>query len=616
MSDEPSGKKPVSEEWVPADDAIIGKAFRWSAIIAVIVITVGVTAFLMARRSEPVIPPKPAPKVTPIIRTQVAEPPAIPFQDITIDAGINFVHENGAAGDKLLPETMGAGAAFLDFDNDNDQDLILVNSASWPENIRKDVDTPTLALCKNDGSGHFVDITEHSGMDATFYGTGIAVGDYDSDGNIDVFVSAVGSNHLFRNLGEGKFEDVTRIAAVAGKQDAWSTSSGFFDLDNDGDLDLFVCNYVRWSREIDFNVNYRLVGVGRAYGPPMNFEGTFSYLYRNNGDGTFTDVSEESGVQVRNAATGLPAGKALGLTFVDVNEDGYIDIFIANDTVQNFLFVNKGDGTFSDDSSFLGVAFDRNGSATGAMGIDAGIFRNDNSMGFAIGNFANEMSTLYVSQESRKVFADEAIGEGIGAPTRSMLTFGVLFLDSDLDGRLDLLQANGHLEEEINIVQPSQHYEQAAQLFWNAGPTARGCFVPVPQEKTTDLGTPIVGRGAAYADIDSDGDLDLVMTQAGRRPLLLKNQQQSANHWLRLKLVGRNANRDAIGAWASVRVGDVIQRRQVMPTRSYLSQSELPLTFGLGKSSQIEKLTITWPNGTIQDVPPPSADQFMTITQQ
>jgi hypothetical protein len=348
----------------------------------------------------------------------------------------------------------------------------------------------------------------------------------------------------------------------------------------------------------------------------MNFEGAHPYLYRNNGDGTFDEVAAEIGLHVNNPATGRPIGKALGVAPVDVDSDGWIDWMVANDTVQNFLFHNQGDGTFVESATVMGLAYDRNGSATGAMGIDAGHFRDSDSLGFFIGNFANEMTSLYVAQNTETtLFADEAIVEGIGSPSRRMLTFGLFLFDYDLDGRLDLLQANGHLEEEINVVQPSQHYEQPPQLFWNCGPDARSCLVPVDPDSTGDMRTALVGRGASYADIDGDGDLDVVLTQTGRRAVLLRNDQDLNHHWIRIRLTGTSANRNGIGARLALDVGGSMLRRQMMPTRSYLSQVDLAITFGLGELDSTETLHVTWPGGDTERFENLRADAVHTIVQ-
>ena len=623
MTDRQSAPEPLpaepdlipEEELVPEDDAIIGRAFRWSAVVIVLIVAFVGLAVLWANRTEPVVEvviekdPGAIENLQPTIETL----PDVSFKDITVEAGIDFVHTNGARGDKLLPETMGSGAAFFDYDGDGDQDLLLINSTHWP-GVEYTGPLPTMALYRNDGQGAFSNVTIGSGLEVTAYGMGVAVGDYDNDGNVDVFITAVGFNHLYHNLG-GYFQDVTAQAGVAGGETQWGSSASFFDYDNDGDLDLLVANYVHWSREIDFKLNFTLNGTDRAYGPPTNYRGEYPTLYRNNGDGTFTDVSAEAGMQIDNPATGLPVAKALAILPVDIDGDGFIDLVIANDTVPNFLFRNNTDGTFQEIGARGGIAFNSAGKATGAMGIDAGHYRNDRDLAISIGNFANEMTSLYVSQREALQFADQAIGEGIGSPTRLGLTFGLFFFDYDLDGRLDLLQANGHLEDEINTVQPSQHYRQPAQVFWNAGPQTRSCFVEVPTSQLGDLSMPIVGRGAAYADIDGDGDLDVLLTQAGGPPMLLRNEQDLGHHWLRVKLIGRTCNRDAIGAWVELTAAGVTQRRQVMPTRSYLSQVELPVTFGLGDATEVDSLRIIWPDQATQEVAVDQLDTMLVIEQ-
>jgi hypothetical protein len=603
LSSAPEPSEP--DEVAHYDDAVIGRAFRWS-IIAFVALAALLTAVLLLIKRKPApAPPKVTPITAPVARTVLlAEIPQTRFTDITATAGIKFVHYNGAYGDKLLPETMGGGVAFFDFDNDGDPDLLFVNSTDWPWKAEAARKPPTLALYRNDGKGHFEDATPGSGLDVSLYGMGAAVADYDNDGWADVFITGVGGNRLFQNLGQGKFADVTVPAGVNGGRGEWSSSATWLDFDNDGDLDLFVCNYVRWSKEIDLEVGYKLTGIGRAYGPPMNFQGAYPYLYRNDGNGKFTDVSQTSGVFVKNPATGLPAAKSLGVAAVDVDHNGWIDLVVANDTVQNFVFTNRTDGTFQETGAVSGIAFDSYGNTRGAMGIDAGYFQNDGRLGIIIGNFANEMTALYVSQGASAMFTDEAITEGIGPASRLLLKFGVFFFDYDLDGRLDVLSVNGHLEEEINKVQQSQQYAQPAQLFWNSGQRNTAAFQVVPPEKCgADLFKPIVGRGSAFADIDADGDLDVVLTQVGGPPLLLRNDQALGHHWLRIKLVGKKNNRDAIGAQIKVRVGDQTLVRQVMPTRSYLSQSELPVTFGLGKASRVDEVEIVWPGNRMQKVP-------------
>lgn len=595
------GHRPGEE---PPDDAIIGRAFRVSlAVMAVAAVLVAGAVYLLSRPAEAPPEQEIAASAPQEVRRTEVEPPQLAFTDITEAAGIDFVHANGASGEKLLPETMGGGVAFFDYDDDGDQDLLFVNATSWPWNDPGPGGRPTQALYANDGTGRFTEVTAQAGLDIALYGMGAAVADYDGDGDRDLFVTAVGENRLLENR-DGRFVDVTGRARVGGAPEDWSTCATFLDHDRDGDLDLFVCNYVRWSKEIDYEVDYRLTGIGRAYGPPMNYQGAHSRLYRNDGNGTFTDISSAAGIEVDNPATGMPAGKALAVVPVDVDRDGWMDLLVANDTVGNFFFRNQGDGTFVEEGALMGVAYDQAGNATGAMGVDVGHYRNDEDIAFLIGNFANEMTSVYVAQGAPSLFTDEAIPAGIGAPSRTRLTFGLLLLDVDLDGRLDLLQTNGHLEEEIAQVDPSQQYRQSSQLFWNAGAQARETFVPLPPERTGDLATPLVGRGSATADIDGDGDLDVVMTQVGDRPLLLRNDQGTGHHWLRVVLEGEAANPDALGAWVTLTAGGASQHRPVMPTRSYLSQSELPVTFGLGETARIERLLVSWPDGAEQLVEP------------
>src|SRR5688572_1181535 len=539
------------EEVVHLDDRVVGKAFTRSAIAFVVIAAAVAGGVIFAKRTKP----KAAEQVTELSAPAAAAPaqaaaiPTVKFTDVTAEAGIQFMHNNGAYGEKLLPETMGGGVAFFDFDNDGAQDLLFVNSSYWPW----DKDAPTkpktsMVLYRNNGKGRFADATPGSGLDVSFYGMGSAVGDFDNDGNTDVFISGVGENRLFRNLGGGKFQDVTEAAGVKAEPGQWSTATTFFDYDNDGNLDLFVGNYVKWSREIDAEVGYKIDGKTRAYGQPMNFQGTFPRLFHNEG-GKFSDVSAKSGVQVKNTALGMASAKSLGVVPIDLDGDGFTDLVVANDTTPNFVFHNQKNGTFKECASTCGVAFDSYGNARGAMGIDAAHYRNDTALGIAIGNFANEMTALYVSQPGAMFFTDEAIPEGIGPASRLLLKFGIFFFDYDLDGRLDVLSANGHLDEEIAKLQKSQTYRQPAQLFWNTGAKSGSTFTPVDSKHAgADLFKPIVGRASAYADIDNDGDLDAVITQAGGAPLLLRNDQQLNLHWLRVKLAGTKSNRSAHGA--------------------------------------------------------------------
>ena len=605
--------EPELEETGHLDDAVIGRAFRGSAMALIALLLIAAGAWWYFTRK----PAPAAPRVTQLSspttpKRATEQMPVVKFTDITAASGIKFIHHNGATGDKLLPETMGSGVAIFDFDNDGDQDLLFVNATGWPGSARK----TTPALYRNEGAAKFSDVTAGSGLDVSFYGMGVAVGDYDNDGFADLFFTAVGENKLFRNAG-GKFQDVTAGAGVAGSAAQWSTASAWLDYDNDGDLDLFVGRYVKWSREIDFEVGYKLVGLGRAYGPPMNFEGAFASFFRNDGSGKFTDVSKGSGIEVRNTATGVPAAKTLGVAPIDLDDDGWMDLIIANDTVQNFVFHNQKNGSFKEIGAVSGIAFDSYGNTRGAMGVDAARYRGGKTVGVAIGNFANEMTALYVAQnDAGLIFSDEAIPEGIGPASRLPLKFGIFFFDYDLDGRLDLLSVNGHLEEEISKIQQSQKYAQPAQLFWNNGADNGPGFTLVPEDRSgPELVKPIVGRGSAFGDLDNDGDLDVVFTQTGGAPLVLRNDQSLNRHWLRLKLVGKKSNRDAIGAWVRVKVDGQLIARQVMPTRSYLSQSEAPVTIGLGAASQFADLEVTWPGGQVQKAANARIDSLTVIEQ-
>jgi len=621
MSVRESGdNRPQPEEEVAhLDDRVVGKAFVWSAVALLAIAVAVVGGIIYAKRTRP----KAAPKVTHLTAPALApaksvEIPTVKFTDITVASGIRFTHFNSASPEKLLPETMGAGVAFFDFDNDGDQDLLFVNGRPWPWQRAAGLQPaePTLALYANDGKGRFSDVTASSGLDVRVYGMGVAVGDFDNDGLSDVFVTCVGENRLFKNLGGRKFADVTAAAGVAGDAKQWSTAACFFDYDNDGKLDLFVGNYVKWSREIDAEVGYKIDGKTRAYGQPMNFEGSFPRLYHNEGNGKFADVSAQAGVQVKSAALGVPAAKTLGVVPADLDNDGFMDLVVANDTTPNFVFHNQKNGTFKECGATCGVAFDSYGNTRGAMGIDAAHYRNDAALGITIGNFANEMTALYVSQPGAMFFTDEAIPEGIGPASRLLLKFGVFFFDYDLDGRLDVLSANGHLDEEIVKLQKSQSYRQPAQLFWNTGAKSGASFAAVDaQHAGADLFKPIVGRSSAFADIDGDGDLDVVLTQAGGAPLLLRNDQQLNHHWLRVKLAGTRSNRSAIGTKLVAKAGDHTLTREVNPTRSYLAQSESVVTFGLGKSTKVDSLEIIWPSGQKQVLPPGKIDTLLVVEE-
>jgi enediyne biosynthesis protein E4 len=544
--------------------------------------------------------------------------PSVKFVDITKESGITFIHTNGAKGEKLLPETMGAGVAVLDYNGDGHPDLFFVNSCDWPG--REKEPRPTQALYRNDGKGHFEDVTKAAGLDKTFYGQGVTVGDYDNDGDPDLYVTALGGGYLFRNDGNGHFDDVTQ-EANAHASDGWLASATFFDLENDGDLDLFVCQYLAWSPQADRAQSTNLVGTGiLAYDAPNAFEGTYCILLRNDG-GKFIDVSATSGVQVRTLERQAPVAKALGVAPFDVDGDGLVDLAVANDTRQNFFFHNLGGGRFEELGISSGVAYDSGGSPRGAMGIDWADFKNDGTLGLAVGNFANEMTALYVTDEpigskGRLVFADLAASYGLGAPSQPPLKFGLFFLDYDLDGRLDLLSSNGHLENDIAKVQRGQTYAQPAQLFWNTGRPGRDLFALIGAETAgPDLFKPMVGRGSAYADLDGDGDLDLILTANGGPARILRNDGGNRNHWLRLSLRGKVSNRDALGAVVTVKSGPTSQSRQLFVAKGYLSSVEHALTFGLGNAKVAEQVTIRWPSGSTTSLKNVVANSFVEVQE-
>jgi hypothetical protein len=571
--------------------------------------------------------------------------PAVHFTDVTEKAGVKFQHTNGAFGKKLLPETMGSGVVVLDYDGDGKPDLLFINSCWWPGYEKKGEKPPTMALYRNKGDGTFEDVTRAAGLELTFYGQGATVGDYDNDGWPDVFITAVGGNHLFHNEakpGGGRhFVEVTQQAGVGGPGGwpatlqgdflswkeplTWSTSASFLDYDGDGLLDLFVCNYVAWSPDTDLALGAKLAGSGvRAYAPPTQFEGAQCFLYRNLGGGKFEDVSARAGVQVTKRDQVLQrdvaVGKSLGVVVCDVDEDGWPDVFVANDTVPNFFFHNEH-GTFKEMGGEAGVALAL-GQARGAMGIDWGEYR-PGTYGLVLANFQDEPDTFLRPNRKRGlVFTDVATAEGLTGQSKKWLKFGAFFFDYDLDGRPDLLTVNGHLEPEIGRVRQVA-YEQPAQLFWNSGRGKGGCFAEVTAaDAGSDLFKPLVGRGSAYLDFDGDGSPDVVLTGNGGPARLLHNDGGTGHHWLRLKLEGDGvrSNKSAIGARVELKAGTETYHREVCAARGYLSQSEMVLTFGLGKTDKVDSLTIRWPGnpdkvGPAQVIEKPKVDQELTVRQ-
>ena len=532
------------------------------------------------------------------------EPPTMMFRDVAPEAGIDFVHNNGATEEELLPETMGSGVAVFDFDRDGWQDLLFMNSTYWPWENASEAESTTPALYRNRGDGTFEDVTDDSGLAVSLFGMGVATGDYDNDGWPDVFMTAVGGNRLFRNAGAGQFVEVTREGGVGGESNEWSASAAWVDLNNDGLLDLFVCNYVRWAKELGIELAFKLAGIGRGYAPQVNFTGAYSDLYLNNGDGTYSDVSRISGIEVLDEETGFPLGRSLAVAPIDLDLDGLLDLVVANHNMPHFVFRNLGNGRFEE----IGASGLRTEGLPvgGAMGIDAARMPERDLPGWAVGSFANELNRVYFSSKSSLVFAEEALA-GDDYAESTFQRFGLFFFDFDLDGRLDLLTANGYLEDQINRVQSMENYKRPADLYWNSGGRFENRFTPMTEEKAgSDLFQPILGRGAAYGDFDGDGDLDVVLTQNGGRPLLLRNDSALDRNWVRVKLEGRSSNRDGIAATVRLDVGTRVLSGTVMPTRSYLSQSELPLTIGLGRATRIRRMIVYWPNGdeqVVEDVP-------------
>ena len=606
------------DETTEQDDAIIGVAVKWSALVLFSIVAIGIAIWGLFQFNKKEEVAKKIDVTLPQQRTQVAvNLPKIPLTDISDQCGIGFTHFNGMDGEKLLPETMGGGIAIFDFDNDGDQDVLFVNSNQWIWSKTVVDPKPTLKLFANDGKAQFTDVTQQAGLAVSLYGMGPTVGDFDNDGWLDLFVTAVGKNMLFKNE-QGKFVDVTATAGVAGTEADWSTGATFFDYDNDGLLDLFVCNYVQWSRDTDLSQEFSLVGIGRAYGPPAFFKGTYPYLYHNDGNGKFTDVTEKAGMQVKNPATGVPMAKSLGIAPIDVNHDGWQDLVIANDTVANFLFVNQKDGTFRESGVPSSLAFDRNGNATGAMGLDCGYMRNDDTLAIAIGNFSNEPCSLYLSRGKQANFFDAATATGLGPQTRLSLTFGMFFADLDLDGRQDIVCTNGQLEPEISTVSNTQRYEQPPQIFWNAGTAGGTELTPLLAEHVGDSALkPMVGRGAAYADLDNDGDLDMIFIANGGKARILRNDQSLGNQWIRVSLKQKEKNRFAYGAELRLTVKDgdktSVHCRCITPTRSYLSQCETTATFGLGTNAKLEKLEILWPGGESQTVTELKPNELLVV---
>jgi enediyne biosynthesis protein E4 len=504
--------------------------------------------------------------------------------DVTAGAGIQFRHNSGAIGGKYLPETLGSGCAFFDYDGDGWLDILLVNGMDWPGHKRQ---RTTMALYRNNRNGTFTDVTERAGLAVEMYGMGVAIADYNNDGFADILVTAVGQNRLFRNTGKGQFIDVTEKSGLGGRT-GFSTSALWFDYDRDGLLDLLVCNYVKWSPEHD--VFCSLQGKQKSYCTPEAYHGSTCWLFRNRGDGTFEDVTAKSGIFDTSS-------KSLGVAMLDYDEDGWPDLFIANDTQPNKLYRNLRNGTFEEVAVRSGAAFSEDGKARAGMGVDAADFDNSGATGIAVTNFDNEMMALY-RPVRRGVYTDVATPAGIGPASRNSLGFGCAFFDVDLDGHLDLMAVNGHIDDTVRHIRGNVGYAQSPHLFLNNG---KGSFRDVAGQAGAAFAAPRVGRGLACGDFDRDGDVDILVTSNQGSPALYRNDVRTGFRGLRLRLIGTKSNRDAIGAAVRVSTPDGTQSRTVKTGSSYLSQSELTLTFGLGSRDAADRLMIYWPSGATQE---------------
>ena len=510
--------------------------------------------------------------------------PGFRLVDVTSQSGIQFSHNSGAYGGKFLPETLGSGCAFLDYDGDGWQDVLLINGMDWPTHRRT---RATMRLYRNNRNGTFTDVTSRAGLDIEMYGMGVAVADFNNDGFPDIFITCVGQNRLFKNTGRGTFLDVTHESGLAGRE-GFSTSALWFDFDRDGFLDLFVCNYVKWSQAQD--VFCSLDGKHKSYCTPEAYRGETCWLFHNRGDGTFEDATATGGIFDTSS-------KSLGVALLDYDEDGWPDLMVANDTQPNKLYRNQRNGTFKDVAVEAGVAFSNDGKARAGMGVAVGDFNASGRPGIAITNFDDEMIGLYRSL-GKGLYEDVAVQNGVGLPSKNTLGFGCVFADMNLDGALDLVVANGHIDETVRNIRGNVGYAQPPQLFLNDG---TGKFRDVASEVGDAFARPKVGRGLCYGDFDRDGDLDLLMTTNNGPAYLFRNDQLSRNHAIRFRLTGVKSNRDAIGARVQIFHGESSQSRLVKSGSSYLSQSELPVTFGLGQRDRVDRVVLNWPSGRTEE---------------
>jgi enediyne biosynthesis protein E4 len=529
------------------------------------------------------------------------ETSSILFRDVTRQAGIHFVHNNGAFGKKFLPETMGPGVAFIDYDNDGWPDIFLVNGMDWPGHVQKH---STPKLYHNNHDGTFTDVTHKAGLDVEMFGMGVAVGDYDNDGYDDLFVTAYGQSHLFHNNGNGTFTEVTQKAGLSGPKE-FSTSAAWVDYDKDGRLDLVVGNYVQWTPETDLYCT--LDGKSKSYCTPESYKGSSVRLWHNRGDGTFEDATQKAGLNE-------PTSKTLGIAVLDYDNDGWPDMLFSNDTQPNKLYRNNGNGTFTEKAVVAGVAFSEDGVARAGMGVDASDYDHSGYPSLLITNFSNQMISLY-HNEGKGLFVDEAPRSDIGRASLLTLGFGCFFFDYDLDGWADVLVANGHIDADIQRVQANVKYAMPPHLFRNNG---RGKFEEVTKSLGPAFAAPRVGRGAAYADINNDGRLDLLLSTNGGPAYLFRNDAQGAatsNRSLRIKLSGTKSNRDGIGATVRLTTGKDMQMQMLRSGSSYLSASELVLTFGLAQQEKADTIEIRWPSGQVDRLSSVPASQTITVTE-
>ncbi|MGB7171108.1 MAG: CRTAC1 family protein [Acidobacteriaceae bacterium] len=540
--------------------------------------------------------------VPPLLAAPPAATPAgdathIHFVDITRAAGIHFVHNNGAFGKKWLPETMGPGVAFIDYDNDGWPDIFIVNGTKWPGHPGH-ISTPVLYHNNHDGT--FTDVTKKAGLAIPMYGMGVAVGDYDNDGYDDLFVTAYGQNHLFHNNGNGTFTDVTKKAGLWGPTDL-STSAAWVDTTKDGRLDLLVANYVQWSPATDLYCT--MDGTDKSYCTPESYKGDSVRLWHNNGDGTFTDVTKKSGLYD-------PTSKSLGIAILDANQDGWPDIAISNDTQPNKLYINNRNGTFTEQGIPEGIAYSEDGVARAGMGIAAGDFDHSGYPSLVITNFSNQMIGLY-HNERNGLFVDEAPTSEVGRTSLLTLGFGCFFFDYDLDGWPDLYVADGHLDPDIEKIQQRVHYAEPPHLYHNLD--GHG-FDDVTAQMGRDFDSARVARGAAYGDVNNDGAPDVIITtNAGPAALFLN--EGATNHSLRVKLIGTKSNRDGIGSVVWVKSPTMGQKQTLRSGSSYLSASELVLTFGLGESPKADVVEVHWPSGAVDHLTNVDAGETITVRE-